>query len=524
MVVAIRFLNLKIVFTVILLFLIKASGFSQNKGEYTRFVDSADVYIDISSKKAQLFLDSISKPIEEHIEGRLADYYSIKALIYEDANKHAKMHQSYILANKYADIEGNCIVGGQVNLELFSATYFIKGDSTAYKYLETAKQYFESCDYDYGLLEVKQMYCYAEFIDKNYEVCNEMILKDLQTYKDAKEDAYFYLFATFMLVCNYLELDDYDKARMYLKEFESLENNSSISKYNYLSFEAEINLNKAYKHYDNKVLDSTHFYLKKVTKSFGYLTEDLVRSSYNLYSDYYKSLGNINASQKYIDSLLVFENKILNNNINASIDINESLYNAEQKLKATNEKSAINQILILSLVGISILLSTLYFYSYKKNRFKLNGVSSEVNKLTYLKSNNEKLTVKVQGLEEYINNLKQEVKEISKLDGNCLREGIRAFYTNLHHNSTTIFDKTNNHLELVNDLNADFFNELNEKFPQLNNSEIIICYYIYIGFKNKEIAVFLNSSVRAIESKRYRITKKMNLEKITLSGYLNETF
>lgn len=504
--------------------MIKTSGFSQNKSQYTRFVDSADAHIDTSSKKAQLFLDSIPNPIEENIEGSLADYYSIKALLHEDSNEYTKMHQSFILANKYADIEDNCIVGGQVNLELFSNVYFVKGDSTAYKYLETAKRYFETCDYDYGLLEVKQMLCYVEFVDENYKVCNDMILKDLQAYKDAKDEAYFYLFANFMLVSNYIELDDMERANIYLKEFESLENNSSISKYNYLSFEAEINLNKAYKYYYDKELDSTYLYLRKVSKSSEYLSEDVVRSSYNLYSDYYKSSGDVNTSQKYIDSLLVFENKILNNNINASIDINESLYNAELKLKAKNKKDAINQILILSLVGISILLSMLYLYYYRKNKFKLDDVSNEVNKLTYLKSNNDKLTVKVQGLEEYINNLKQEVKEISKLDGNCLRERIREFYTSLHHNSTTILDKTDNHLELVNDLNADFFKELNEKYPQLNDSEIIICYYLFIGFKNKEIAVFLNSSVRAIESKRYRITKKMSLEKITLSDYLNEAF
>ena len=94
----------------------------------------------------------------------------------------------------------------------------------------------------------------------------------------------------------------------------------------------------------------------------------------------------------------------------------------------------------------------------------------------------------------------------------------------MHHNSTTLLDKTENHFELVNDLNVDFFKKIQERYPQLNNSEIIICYYLFIGFKNKEISVFLNTTVRAVESKRYRITKKIDLNNMTLLQHLKETF
>ncbi|MGC1204059.1 MAG: hypothetical protein WA839_04120 [Flavobacteriaceae bacterium] len=515
------YLKSKIFYLCVLLFFAKISCFSQNNDAYSRFVDSANVYIDSSSEKAKLFLDSIPNPINKNIQGSLADYYSIKALLYEDDNLHSKMYQSFILASKYADIENNCMVGGQVNLELFSDVYFIKNDTTAYKYLQKAKKHFETCNYDYGLLEVKQMYCYVQFVDGNYKVCNNLILKDLSAYKNVKdEDAYLYLFSTFMLVCNYLDLDDFKNAKKYLKEFKSLKNHSTISKYNYITFESEINLTKAHVFYKKKELDSTHYYLKEVSKNSSYLTEELLISSYSLYSDYYKSRGNLDLSDKYIDSLLVFKNKIFNENIHANIDLTDSLSDVETKLTAANNKKFLNIVLIFLLVSVLILLSMLYLIFYKKSKFKLNNASNEVNKLTYIKSNNEKLTVKVQGLEGYINSLKREVKEISTLDNSCQRERIKEFYTKLHHNSSTLLDKTNNHIELVNDLNVDFFNKVQEKFPQLTNSETVICYYLFIGFKNKEIAVFLNSSVRAIESKRYRITKKLGLNDINLLDYI----
>ena len=89
-----------------------------------------------------------------------------------------------------------------------------------------------------------------------------------------------------------------------------------------------------------------------------------------------------------------------------------------------------------------------------------------------------------------------------------------------------MLDKGENHLDLVNELNIEFFKKIEEKHPQLNKSEISICYYLFMKFTNKEIAVFLNTTIRSVESRRYRISKKMNLTKkdMTLLEYLQNTF
>ena len=135
-----------------------------------------------------------------------------------------------------------------------------------------------------------------------------------------------------------------------------------------------------------------------------------------------------------------------------------------------------------------------------------------------MQSSHEKLKVKVRGLEDYIVEVKKEIKSISRLnDVSLQREQIKKLYKDLHLNSSTVLDKSKSHLELVNDLNIEFFNKINEEYPQLDESEIIICYYLQIGFKNKEVAVFLNKSLRAIENKRFRIGKKLKLSESNLS-------
>ncbi|MCH3885027.1 helix-turn-helix transcriptional regulator [Tenacibaculum aquimarinum] len=175
--------------------------------------------------------------------------------------------------------------------------------------------------------------------------------------------------------------------------------------------------------------------------------------------------------------------------------------------------------LVFSLIGLIVFI----LLRYKKIKIKIQDFTQGKKELSYLKTNHDKLKVKVKGLEDYIIDVKKEIKSISIIsDTSKQRDQIKELYKDLHLNSSTILDKSKNHLELVNDLNIDFFNTLNEKHPELDDSEVIICYYLHIGFKNKEIAVFLNKSLRSIESKRFRIGKKLQLKenKINLLEYL----
>ncbi|PRP67945.1 helix-turn-helix transcriptional regulator [Nonlabens agnitus] len=103
---------------------------------------------------------------------------------------------------------------------------------------------------------------------------------------------------------------------------------------------------------------------------------------------------------------------------------------------------------------------------------------------------------------------------------------VKELYKKIQLNSSTLFSSGEDHLNLINDLNVNFFNQLSTKHPKLNSSEKIICYYLFMDFTNKEISSFTNSSVRAVESKRYRISSKLNLKQnnIKLSDYLKDSF
>ncbi|WP_248723181.1 hypothetical protein [Seonamhaeicola sp. ML3] len=519
--------NLKIKGLVVFSFL--SFGLLQAQDEYSRFLDSADYYINVkySENKALVFLDSIPKPVENHIEGYLSRYYVLKALIHDGLNEPTGKYNSYILALKYANKEENNRTAGFSCSELFSILYSAKLDSLAFAYLEKAKTYYELCDYENGVLEVEQWKMYAKLMDGEHEASIDLLLKSIESYKSIEDDPYYYLFGLYMLTNNYLKLNDLDNAKIRFKEFKSLEGNSKLSSYNFNAFEVSLNTLFAKVYIKKNQNDKALYHLSEASKKRFDMSEVTVRKYLGAYADVFSNMGDLEKSKAYLDSLGQYEDNMFKYMLDSSLHINKALLETESELTVESEKKYFFRLFGIVVFGVLLVISSLYLIYYRKQKLKLHYLDVENRNLSHLKSTHEKLTVKVQGLEDYIGNMKNKVKMISNVhDVSVQKDMIKEFYRDLHLNSSTILDESNNHLDLVNDFNINFFNILKEMYPQLNDSEIIICYHIYIGFKNKEIALFLNTTVRAVESKRYRITKKLNFHKenISLYEFLKSTF
>ncbi len=232
-------------------------------------------------------------------------------------------------------------------------------------------------------------------------------------------------------------------------------------------------------------------------------------------------------SRAYIDSLVNFEDQLNKTTLGANVEISNALLNAENELFRENRKKSTYTIFIYIMLIMLIAVSIVYLIYYRSQRKKIKLFKKETNNLEYIRSNNEELSVKLKSLEQYVKNLRKDVKAISQTKSlDAQKQMIKTFYKDLHINSSTILEKSESHLDLINDLNIDFFRKLKEVYPNLNKSEIIICYYVVMGFTNKEIAAFLNTSIRSVESKRYRLSKKIEFDRNskTFVEHLKDTF
>ena len=85
-----------------------------------------------------------------------------------------------------------------------------------------------------------------------------------------------------------------------------------------------------------------------------------------------------------------------------------------------------------------------------------------------------------------------------------------------------IFHKLNQHkigeeFMVIFDVNFerihhDFFEKLKKIDPSITERELRLCAFVKMNLTNKEIAPLLNISIRGIESARYRVRKKLNVQ------------
>ena len=72
-----------------------------------------------------------------------------------------------------------------------------------------------------------------------------------------------------------------------------------------------------------------------------------------------------------------------------------------------------------------------------------------------------------------------------------------------------------------NQVHEEFFNKLKTEHPALTHKDLKICAYIKMNLSTKEIAPLMNISIRGVETHRYRLKRKLNLDNDnSLSDYL----
>lgn len=500
--------NYKSVIFALCAFFIPFIGTTQEISKYVKYIDSAEYNTQDNPKLSLLYLDSIPKPVENYIEGYLAEYYDTKAVLDNRLDNQADIYQDLLLALKYAELEEKYEIAGRTNIELFYNVFIIKRDSSAFDYLDKARYYFELIDDNYGLADVKQMYAYAEMRLKNYETSNALLLEDMDYYQSFKDDSFYQLYALFLLSMNYMYLDDLGNAHKYYNELKTLKNDTTLTNYLYNIHAVTIDRMLAEQHLKNNAQDSAFYYLESASEARDVMDNSDVENYFRTYADVYTSVGDLEKANAYIDSLNGFQKGLLKKTIDANYNSSRVLLNTEKELETESKKKRINKSLWIILLVLFVSLLTFFIVKYKKLKIAINGFLDRLNDYNYLKKNHEKLKAKVQGFEKFIEESKREIKRISNIDDpKVQKEDIRTLYRNIHLHSSTLVGNGTDHLNLINELNIDFFNQLSQMHPELNESEIIICYYLFTGFKNKEIAVFLNTSIRSVESRRYRIGK-----------------
>lgn len=116
---------------------------------------------------------------------------------------------------------------------------------------------------------------------------------------------------------------------------------------------------------------------------------------------------------------------------------------------------------------------------------------------------------------KFMGKLKSELKKLQEDSNNA---SIKSRISLIINRIDKEFDnKKQNELfeTYFDEVHEDFFHRLSEKYPTLTPREMKLCAYIKMNISSKEIATLLNISVRGVEISRYRLRKKMNVDRTT---------
>lgn len=290
-------------------------------------------------------------------------------------------------------------------------------------------------------------------------------------------------------------------------------------------------LNQRNKDYDNAIV----IFNTLCDSAVKFRMFNFCYQSYYQLSQCYASLGQYENAYKlfnrydiYHDSsyLIKEEEKIneLRNSYLLSLNVKELKAKEIEEENLKNSKSEWNLFILVIIVLTMIPLTFIILYSTNKSTFHKNKVTSyeqqlkidkiENDLMEYQLKNNRELTMKLamqlKSYIETINPIKDELKVAIELPEEEQKNKIKNIYHNIQ-NNIQIFHNTENLNKQINAIYKDFLDRLDTKYPGLTKADKKLCTMLYINMSSKEIAAMTNTTVRTVETSRYRLRRKFNL-------------
>lgn len=180
-----------------------------------------------------------------------------------------------------------------------------------------------------------------------------------------------------------------------------------------------------------------------------------------------------------------------------------------------------------------LILFTLYVYGnytqkqLQKQKDKLREESEQINSIRALETKQEMIRLKNEQLQkdvesknrelavatmstlkrnEFLNTLKEKLILINDLKQ--IEDLIKTINKKLNSNDDWEYFK-----RAFDNSDQAFFQKLKTSHPSLTNNDLKLCAYLRLNLSSKEIAPLLNISVHSVEIKRYRLRKKMKLNR-----------
>jgi tetratricopeptide (TPR) repeat protein len=264
-------------------------------------------------------------------------------------------------------------------------------------------------------------------------------------------------------------------------------------------------------------------YLKKsinVCKSNNGLSKFLLDDYRSLIDDYAKQ-------QQFDSSYFVFKQYIafrdsVNNNDRlrtiSSLRMEYELQYHDTQKKMLEQKLRNRTLILWFSIALSILIVLLMLITYSRYKLKTRVLKEEAKALNLtIDEKNRELVTHVMDQNRQQELYQDISRALSRLEDNRpeeMKKELQQLKKKLESKDRTAmgWESFRLHFEQVH---PDFFGKLLKQNPKLTQNDLRICAYIKLNLSTKDIANILNVSDRTIQTSRYRIKKKLNLDQET---------
>jgi len=254
----------------------------------------------------------------------------------------------------------------------------------------------------------------------------------------------------------------------------------------------------------------------------------IYRKTNQYLSDSYDSIGNYRLSKQYLEEVYKIEKKLFTSYLNKEITSITTKYNFElQEIKTEEERKAHRDQLLSSKNKIGALISILVLFVLlliltitisrlrKRNYDQAQKLLNNKNELLENNIIHQNKTLTANALKFILyNNLFDEISinltNIEYVNKSEVKDNINKIILDIRNkkdNKTwTDFEKS------FIDVHPNFYKNLNKQHSKLTSKDLRMCALLKLNLSTKEIAQIINISIRGVESARYRIRQKIELE------------
>tara|TARA_B100002019_G_scaffold293427_1_gene320934 strand:+ start:756 stop:2459 length:1704 start_codon:yes stop_codon:yes gene_type:complete len=248
--------------------------------------------------------------------------------------------------------------------------------------------------------------------------------------------------------------------------------------------------------------------------NFKNISDKEKRFNYKVLEKIYKKTQNQEALLSIKDSLILIASGASSSKIFKTLNDLETQIILSDSARALNEsKIRYNTYLYILIIGTVILFFSLVTIRVNYNYQKEKGSRLELEKdkvLAELDQKNRELVSKSNFIiqrNDYLKNLQKKIRSSQKEEDQTGKMVTKEL--NRVINSEKSYEEFDNMFVSVY---PDFYQRLNQ-ISKLSQTDLRLASYIKMNHNNNEIANISGISLRTVESQRYRLTKKLNLDK-----------